>query len=193
MNSPRAAIQFKLHPLLSPVQLLVGVIELIHSLFALIAVEASQTFLITFGVGPVNPKGIFLLGLFFAALGAHNVHDAFAATNHTGLICQLGTFLTLGIAITLLETHKIPLFFLLPAILLVLTKYEQMKSISGDTSSVPRRRSTRKRKEEKEEKELEVEELEVEEVEEDDTEEEEELPRRSSRKHKSPNTIDKEE
>ena len=190
MNSPRASIQFKLHPLLSPVQLLVGVIELIHGLFALIAVEASQTFLSTMGVGSVNPEGIFLLGLFFSALGAHNVHDAFAVTNHTGLICQLGTFLLLGVSVTILETHKIPLFFLLPAILLILTKYEQMKSIGDDTSSLPRRRSTRKRKEEKEK---EVEELEVEEVEEDDTEEEEEPPRRSPRKHKSPNTIDKEE
>ena len=196
MHSPlaRSSIQFKLDPLHSPVQLLVGVIELIHGLFALMASTAFQAFLSAQGVGGLNSEGIFFVGLFFAAIGAHNVHDAFAATNHTGLICQLGTFIGLGISITILETHSIPMFFLLPTILLVLVKFEQMKLKSPAVQ--PRRStrstSTRKRKEEKEEEKVEEEEKEEEEEEEDDVTEEEEPPqverqspqRRSSRKHK---------
>ena len=79
-----------MHLLHSTSQLIIAAICLGHAVAALVTPSFFLTYLKTMGIGDgVGADGIILIGLLFAGLGAHNAHDAFAAKNHTGLICEV--------------------------------------------------------------------------------------------------------
>lgn len=127
-----------MHSVTSYSQAVVTAVELGHAALALLAPAAFGKFLDFLGM-PVRKEDVLLIGLFFAALGAHNAHDAtgLGPKSHGGLLCQLGTFTGLGAAIWLWTTGTAPRFLLLPLILLLGagTEYMWLHTADADPAS----------------------------------------------------------
>jgi hypothetical protein len=143
-----------MHSVTSYSQAVVGSIELAHAAAALLAPALFSSFMHSLGM-TVRDDQLLLYVLFFAALGAHNWHDAvgLGPRSHAGVICQLGTYCVLGATLSLWSTGSIPRFLILPSLLLLATsaEYAYLHSNNAETateasqSSPPRAKAHKKR------------------------------------------------
>lgn len=143
-----------MHSVTSYSQAVVGSIELAHAATALLAPALFSSVMGSLGM-TVRDDQLFIWILFFAALGAHNWHDAvgLGPRSHGGVICQLGTFCVLGAILSLWYTSSIPRFLVLPSLLLLATsaEYVYLHSNNSETateasqSSPPRAKAHKKR------------------------------------------------